>query len=262
MRNYSITNFDMFYILSNCNYLASIANRGLFKDRLEQALARCGRADQSLALMFVDLDDFKLVNDTQGHEVGDLLLKEIADRLTRCMRQSDTVARLGGDEFTVILEGIEHTQAAALVAESFWRRLQAKWDEMAAAEARLEYEHCDDAELVVVAFGALGRFARFAVQQLRAEGLRVGFARPVTLWPFPSEALAQVTAQAKRIAVLEQNAGQMIDDVRLSILGRAPVVPIGGISSDEAGFGLGPLLDPERIRDRVAAAHAGEEVVT
>ena len=133
---------------------------------------------------------------------------------------------------------------------------------MAAAQARLEHEHCEDAELVVVAFGALARFVRFAVQELRAEGLRVGFARPVTLWPFPAQALAQVTASAKRIAVLEQNAGQMIDDVRLSILGRAPVVPIGGSSSDEAGCGLGPLLDPERIRARVAAAHAGEEVAT
>ena len=99
------------------DHLTGLANRGLFKDRLEQALARCGRSGQSLALMFVDLDDFKLVNDTQGHEVGDLLLKEIADRLMRCRRQSDTVARLGGDEYTVILEGIEHTQAAALVAE-------------------------------------------------------------------------------------------------------------------------------------------------
>jgi len=146
--------------------------------------------------------------------------------------------------------------------EPFWRRLQAKWDAIAREEARLEHEFCEDAELVVVAFGTLARFARFAVHELRAEGVRVGFARPVTLWPFPSEALAEVTSSARRIAVLEQNAGQMIDDVRLSILGRAPVVPIGGISSDEAGFGLGPLLDPDRIRARVVAAHAGEEVAT
>ena len=146
--------------------------------------------------------------------------------------------------------------------EGLWRRLQAKWDAIAREEARLEHEFCEDAELVVVAFGTLARFARFAVHELRAEGVRVGFARPVTLWPFPSEALAEVTSSARRIAVLEQNAGQMIDDVRLSILGRAPVVPIGGISSDEAGFGLGPLLDPDRIRARVVAAHAGEEVAT
>ena len=144
--------------------------------------------------------------------------------------------------------------------EPFWKRLQAKWDAMAAAEARLDAEHCEDAELVVVAFGSLARFARFAVDELRAEGVRVGLARPVTLWPFPAAALDAATKGAKRIAVLEQNAGQMIDDVRLAVLGRVPVVPIGGISSDAAGFGLGPLLDPDRIRDRVRRAHAGEEV--
>ena len=151
--------------------------------------------------------------------------------------------------------------AKGIDPERFWRRLQAKWDDLARSEARLEHEFCEDAETVVVAFGSLARFARFAVAELRAEGHRVGYARPVTLWPFPAEALAEATGAARRIAVLEQNAGQMIDAVRLSILGRAPVVPIGGISSDEAGFGLGPLLDPERIRARLAAAHRGEEVL-
>ena len=146
--------------------------------------------------------------------------------------------------------------------DAFWRRLQGKWDGLAREEARLDHEFCEDAEMVVVAFGSLARFARFAVHELRAEGVRVGFARPITLWPFPSDQLAEVTASAQRVAVLEQNAGQMIDDVRLSIVGRVPVLPIGGISSDEAGFGLGPLLDPERIRSRVVAAHAGEEVAT
>jgi 2-oxoglutarate ferredoxin oxidoreductase subunit alpha len=137
--------------------------------------------------------------------------------------------------------------------------LQAKWDDMAAQESRLEQEHCEDAELVVVAFGTLARFVRHAVRELRTEGLRVGYARPISLWPFPASELVKATANASRIAVLEQNAGQMIDDVRLSVLGRAPVVPIGGISSDEAGFGLGPLLDPDEIRSRVRSALAGEE---
>ncbi|MCA9512800.1 MAG: hypothetical protein KC560_18975 [Myxococcales bacterium] len=146
--------------------------------------------------------------------------------------------------------------------EPFWRRLQAKWDAMAAAEARLEADHCQDAQLVVVAVGSLARFARFAVDELRADGLRVGLARPVTLWPFPAAALDAATQRARRVAVLEQNAGQMIDDVRLAVLGRVPVVPIGGISSDAAGFGLGPLLDPDVVRDRVRRAHAGEEVRT
>jgi 2-oxoglutarate ferredoxin oxidoreductase subunit alpha len=64
----------------------------------------------------------------------------------------------------------------------------------------------------------------------------------------------------RRVAVLEQNAGQMIDDVRLAVLGEAPVVPIGGISSDAAGFGIGPLLDTRRVRERVECALEGREV--
>ena len=86
------------------------------------------------------------------------------------------------------------------------------------------------------------------------EGARVGYFRPVTLWPFPAEALARAARGVARVAVLEQNGGQMIDDVRLAVLGDAPVVPIGGISSDEAGFGMGPLLDPLNVRTRVSEA--------
>ena len=80
----------------------------------------------------------------------------------------------------------------------------------------------------------------------------MGYVRPITLWPFPAKAVADAAEGARNVAVLEQNAGQMIDDVRLAVLGAAPVVPIGGISSDEAGFGMGPLLDLEspRAHDR------------
>jgi len=138
--------------------------------------------------------------------------------------------------------------------ESFWKRLQAKHDAIAAAEPRFEAEGCADADLVVVAFGSLARFARGAVRELRAAGARVGLFRPVTLWPFPSQALAAAAAGARRVAVLEQNAGQMIDDVRLAVLGAVPVVPIGGISSDEAGFGLGDLYAPDEVRGRVESA--------
>ena len=138
--------------------------------------------------------------------------------------------------------------------DALWKRLQAKHDVIASAEARCETEFVEDAETVVVAFGSLARFARHAVRELRAEGVRVGYARPVTLWPFPSEALASACEGASGVAVLEQNAGQMIDDVRLALLGRAPVVAIGEISTDPAGFGIGPLLDPERVRRRIESA--------
>ncbi len=150
--------------------------------------------------------------------------------------------------------------AKGIDPEAFWKRLQAKHERIAQQEARAEAEFTDDAELVVVAFGSLARFARYVVRALRREGLRVGFVRPITLWPFPAEAVARAAQGARRVAVLEQNAGQMIDDVRLSVLGRAPVVAIGGISSDEAGFGIGPILDPENVRARIERALDGQEV--
>jgi 2-oxoglutarate ferredoxin oxidoreductase subunit alpha len=144
--------------------------------------------------------------------------------------------------------------AKGIDPERAWQALQAKHERMAAAEARYEAEGVEDAELLVVAFGSLARFARHAVRELRAEGVRVGFFRPITLWPFPSEALVAAAAKVRRVAVLEQNAGQMIDDVRLAVLGSAPVVGIGGISTDPSGFGIGSLLDPENVRGRIAGA--------
>jgi diguanylate cyclase (GGDEF)-like protein/PAS domain S-box-containing protein len=85
--------------------LTGLANRARFRDRLEFALARAGRQNSSVAIVFLDLDDFKDVNDTLGHHVGDLLLVEVARRLRLALRATDTPARLGGDEFAVLLEG-------------------------------------------------------------------------------------------------------------------------------------------------------------
>jgi 2-oxoglutarate ferredoxin oxidoreductase subunit alpha len=152
--------------------------------------------------------------------------------------------------------GMEHGKKG-IEPELFWKRLQAKHDAIAAAETRFEAVACEDAEIVVVAFGSLARFARRVVRELRDEGARIGFFRPITLWPFPSEALVRATSGVKRIAVLEQNAGQMIDDVRLAVLGAAPVVPIGGISSDDAGFGVGDLYAPDDVRRRIGSVLSG-----
>jgi 2-oxoglutarate ferredoxin oxidoreductase subunit alpha len=141
--------------------------------------------------------------------------------------------------------------------QSYWRRLQAKHERMAALLPRFEAQHTDDAEVIVVAFGTVARFVRHVVRELRAEGVRVGYFRPITLWPFPSEALVQAAEGTGRIAVLEQNGGQMVDDVRLAVLGRAPVDFIGEISTDPAGFGIGALLDPAAIRGRVETVLVG-----
>jgi diguanylate cyclase (GGDEF)-like protein/PAS domain S-box-containing protein len=105
--------------------LTGLANRRLFQDRLQMAVARARRADSPLALMFIDLDGFKQVNDTLGHEAGDQLLIEVARRFRSCVRESDTLARLGGDEFTIILEPVRAPENADLVA----RKLLAALDE-------------------------------------------------------------------------------------------------------------------------------------
>jgi diguanylate cyclase (GGDEF)-like protein len=102
--------------LARYDYLTGVAGHALFQDRLSRAFARAKRNRANFAVLFLDLDRFKEVNDTLGHDVGDLLLKTTAERLQTCVREVDTVARLGGDEFTLILEAIEHDQDAVTVA--------------------------------------------------------------------------------------------------------------------------------------------------
>jgi 2-oxoglutarate/2-oxoacid ferredoxin oxidoreductase subunit alpha len=141
--------------------------------------------------------------------------------------------------------------------ERHLREVTAKLADIEREEQRVETAFCDDAETVVVAFGTPAKFVRYVVHQLRDEGQKVGLVRPISLWPYPSDAVAEATAGANVVGVFELCAGQMIDDVRLAVLGRAPVVGIGGISTDGSGFGVGPLLDAEIIRDRVLAVHRG-----
>ncbi|HYA68230.1 MAG TPA: hypothetical protein VED63_05805 [Acidimicrobiales bacterium] len=109
----------------------------------------------------------------------------------------------------------------------------------------------DDAEVVVVAFGTPGAYLRAAVRSLREEGVRVGWVRPITLVPFPAAALLDAARRAKAVAVYENNAGQMVDDVRLAVLGAAPVEFIGGLSVDGSGFGIAPDLDVAVLRRRI-----------
>jgi 2-oxoglutarate ferredoxin oxidoreductase subunit alpha len=117
--------------------------------------------------------------------------------------------------------------------------------------AQAEGDFVEDADVTVVAFGTPAAYVRAAVRELRAEGVRVGWIRPVTLVPFPFEAVADAARQAKAVAVFENNTGQMLDDVRLAVLGAAPVEFIGGLSLDASGFGIAPDLDVGVVRRRI-----------
>ncbi len=97
--------------------LSGLANRALFQDRLEHALSRARQAQYDVAVLVLDLDRFKLINDSLGHDLGDRMLVGVAARLLECVRDGDTVARLGGDEFTILLEGVANMREVTLVAE-------------------------------------------------------------------------------------------------------------------------------------------------
>jgi len=101
---------------ANYDELTALPNRNLFMDRLGQALANAARGSRMVGLMYLDLDHFKTVNDTLGHEAGDELLRQAARRLAYCVRESDTVSRLGGDEFTVVLPDLGNERAVVIVA--------------------------------------------------------------------------------------------------------------------------------------------------
>jgi diguanylate cyclase (GGDEF)-like protein/PAS domain S-box-containing protein len=103
---------------ANYDSLTGLPNRQLFQDRLDQEIERIRRTGRALAVLFIDLDQFKLVNDTLGHAAGDRLLVEAAQRILACVRGTDTVARLGGDEFTVVMSDLSSTERVGLAAQA------------------------------------------------------------------------------------------------------------------------------------------------
>lgn len=108
---------DKIHSLAYQDTLTGLPNRRVLEDRLQQAIAFSGRHECHLGLMFLDLDHFKDVNDTYGHDAGDILLKEIAVRLKSCVRKTDTVIRMGGDEFIILLAEVSQPENASSVAE-------------------------------------------------------------------------------------------------------------------------------------------------
>ncbi|SFW32383.1 2-oxoglutarate ferredoxin oxidoreductase subunit alpha [Prevotellaceae bacterium MN60] len=119
--------------------------------------------------------------------------------------------------------------------------LQAKYKEIQEKEVRYETQQCDDAELLIVAFGSAARLTQKAIEIARAEGIKVGLLRPITLWPFPSKAIAEIAKGKKGVLVVEINAGQMVQDVRLAVNGAVPVEQFGRLG--------GIVPEPEEIVD-------------
>ncbi|MDH3220088.1 MAG: EAL domain-containing protein [Gammaproteobacteria bacterium] len=107
---------ELIWQQANYDGLTGLANRKLLQDRLEQEIRKAKRAGQSVALLYLDLDQFKDINDTLGHQIGDSLLREAAHRLTGFIREADTVARLGGDEFTIVMGGLDEVNSVERVA--------------------------------------------------------------------------------------------------------------------------------------------------
>ena len=108
---------DQLNYLAQHDHLTGLVNRALFRDRLAQAMSRSTRESKMLAVVFVDLDGFKEVNETYGNELGDTLIRSASQRLRGCVRKTDTLARLGGDQFAIVCEGIRTNDDAILVSQ-------------------------------------------------------------------------------------------------------------------------------------------------
>ena len=115
---------ERLYHLAHYDSLCDLPNRMLFYDRLRQALSRSKRNDQKIAVMFMDLDGFKNVNDDYGHLVGDELLQQVSKRVVTTLRESDTIARIGGDEFTLIITDIDNKESVAKIANKILATIQ------------------------------------------------------------------------------------------------------------------------------------------
>lgn len=114
---------DLIWRQANFDALTGLPNRRMFFDRLKEEIKKSVRNNNTFALMFIDLDGFKEVNDTYGHQVGDELLQAVAESISGCIRASDTFARLGGDEFTIILSSMENNDACSFVAEKILKHI-------------------------------------------------------------------------------------------------------------------------------------------
>ena len=182
--------------------LTGLPNRRLLQDRLHRALASSARKRRQGALLFIDLDDFKTLNDTQGHDVGDVLLRQVAERLSGCVREGDTVARLGGDEYVVMLEDLgENRQEAANQTENI--------GEMVLARIGVPYglasgSYHQTASIGIVLFGGQGDTVDDLLKGADLAMYRAKAAGGNTLRFFDPEMQGTVSARAELVSDLRE----------------------------------------------------------
>ena len=186
--------------------LTALPNRLLFEDRLAHALVRARRSGSQLALLFLDLDGFKAINDTLGHATGDALLCEVAKRIRACVREEDTVARLGGDEFTVVLEHMQSAAVAGRVARKILR----------AVKAPIELNHQRVNVGVSVGIAMYPNDAETA-QDLQRYADAAMYRAKVQDTQSIAYVTAELNARLSRRATLEQDVSQALSVDQLSI---------------------------------------------
>jgi diguanylate cyclase (GGDEF)-like protein/PAS domain S-box-containing protein len=209
--------------------LTKLPNRRLFMDRLEQALTASRRHQREGALLFVDLDDFKTINDTLGHDQGDVLLQQVAQRLLTCVREGDTVARVGGDEFVVLLKELsQDPHESATWAEAIAKKILAALNE--AHQLDHAEQHCT-ASIGVTMFG---RDQRESIDEpLRRADMAMYQAKTAgrnTLRFFDPKMQAVVSSRA----ALEAGLHEALDQGRFLLHYQAQVTHQGQITGVEA----------------------------
>ncbi|MDD2841413.1 MAG: EAL domain-containing protein [Tolumonas sp.] len=208
--------------------LTDLPNRRLLQDRLHQAMANSKRSGQRGALLFIDLDNFKTLNDTLGHDKGDLLLQQVATRIAECVRECDTVARLGGDEFVVMLEELSHIEeVAAAQAKMLGEKILVK---LRHPYLIAGYEHNSSASIGITLFQAhqessdeLMKRADIAMYQAKSAGRN-------TLRFFDNKMQAIITSRAE----LENDLREGIRQQQLQLHYQPQVDANGQITGAEA----------------------------
>lgn len=208
--------------------LTQLPNRRLLLDRLQHALAASARGPQHGAVIFIDLDDFKTLNDTRGHDVGDLLLQDVAQRLLDCVREGDTVARLGGDEYVVVLEHLsESRDEAAAQAETVGEKVLSTINQPYVLAGQ---EHHGSASIGISLFASSGQTVDDLLKQADLAMYKAKAAGRSTLRFFDPEMQAAVTTRA----ALEAELRRALRDSQFLLLYQPQVDSEGCITGVEA----------------------------